>query len=433
MIRAALLSLALTFSVAAGPGTVTAQTSPVLNAAELAERVIHRRAVEAVIWGMPAVNYDLMLQEAVKAGGGVNQIVYWSRLPGWKNQTLTPNPDSVYLMAFFNTKDAGPVVLEIPPADGGSITGNIDNIWQVALEDAGPSGADQGKGGKYLILPPDYKEAVPDGYIPLRSDTYGGYALLRSTPVSGSDADVAKAVAYGRKAKLYPLSQADKPPPTKFVDAIDKVFDSTIPYGLRFFEALNRIVQSEPWLERDRAMIDQLRSIGIEKGKPFDPDAKTKAILEAAAGEAQAWLELKYETAFEPYNEGHQWGVPAKPEVIEGQSDSYAKRDIYPTDDRGLTYTYGFIGIKRLGAGQFYLMTIKDKDGQRLDGGKSYRLTVPAKAPVRQYWSATVYDGATHAFIRGMERFSRSSQSPDLKTNADGSVDLHFAPQAPEG
>jgi hypothetical protein len=145
MIRAALLSLALTFSVAAGPGTVTAQTSPVLNAAELAERVIHRRAVEAVIWGMPAVNYDLMLQEAVKAGGGVNQIVYWSRLPGWKNQTLTPNPDSVYLMAFFNTKDAGPVVLEIPPADGGSITGNIDNIWQVALEDAGPSGADQGK------------------------------------------------------------------------------------------------------------------------------------------------------------------------------------------------------------------------------------------------------------------------------------------------
>ncbi|XSC43937.1 DUF1254 domain-containing protein [Bradyrhizobium sp. RDT10] len=169
------------------------------------ERLVRSRAVEAVIWGMPAVNYDLMLQQAAtKAGLKDNQIVYWSRLPTWKNQTLTPNPDSVYLMAFFNTKDVGPVVLEIPPADGGSITGNIDTTWQIALEDAGPSGADKGKGGKYLILPPGHSEKLPDGYIPLQSDTYGGYALLRSTPASGSEADVAKAVAYGKQARIYP-------------------------------------------------------------------------------------------------------------------------------------------------------------------------------------------------------------------------------------
>jgi hypothetical protein len=432
MKKAVIASITLAAAVSLAP-IAFAQTDSPLSSTELAERAIQRRAIEAVIWGMPAVNYDLMLQEAIEAGGGVNQIVYWSRLPTWKNQTLTPNPDSVYLMAFFNTKDAGPMVLEIPPADGGSITGNIDNIWQVALEDAGPSGADQGKGGKYLILPPDYAEKAPDGYIPLQSDTYGGYALLRSTPASGSDADVAKAVAYGMQAKLYPLSQAANPPPTKFVDVIDLVFDSTIPYDLRFFESLDRIVQREPWLERDRAMIDPLKSIGIEKGKPFDPDASTKAILEQAAREAHAWLELKYETAFAPYNEGHQWGVPAKPDVIEGQANSYPKRDIYPTDDRGLTYTYGFIGIKRLGSGQFYLMAIKDKDGQALDGGNTYRLAVPAKAPVRQYWSATAYDRVTHAFIREMERFSRSSQNPDLRTNADGSVDIFFGPRAPAG
>jgi len=405
-----------------------------LSPDDLARRTVERRAVEAVIWGMPAVNYDLMYQAMVReTKGGVNQIVYWSRLPTWKNQTLTPNPDAVYSMVFFNTKNVGPVVIEIPPADEGSITGNIDDIWQVALEDAGPSGADKGKGGKYLILPPGYAEAVPESCIPLRSNTYGGYALLRSTPKSGSEADVAKAVAYVKRIKVYPLAQAADPPPTVFTDAIDVVFDSTIPYDLRFFQSLDRIVQNEPWLERDRAMIDQLKSIGIEKGKSFNPDAKTKEILESAAREAHAWLELKYETAFAPYNEGHHWGVPASPEVIEGQSNAYEKRDIYPIDARGLTYSYGFIGIKHLGAGQFYLMTIKDKEGQALDGGSTYRLTVPANAPVQQYWSATVYDRATHAFIRNLARLSRSSQNPELQKNADGSVDVYFGPKAPAG
>jgi hypothetical protein len=234
-----------------------------------------------------AANYDLMYQAMVRETKGTfNQIVYWSRLPDWKNQTLTPNPDAIYLMPFLNTKEVGPVVLEIPSADEGSITGSIDDGWQAALEDVGPAGVDKGKGGKYLILPPGYAEKVPDGYIALPSDTYQTYALLRSILKSGSETDIAKAVAYGKRVKVYPLSQAASPPPTVFVDAIDVVFDSTIPYDLRFFESLDRFVQYEPWLERDKAMIDQLKSIGIQKGKLFDPDAKTQVILKAAASEA---------------------------------------------------------------------------------------------------------------------------------------------------
>jgi hypothetical protein len=408
-------------------------TSQTFSADELARRTIERRAVEAVIWGMPAVNYDLMRQAAIhEAKGAENQIVYWSRLPSWKNQTLTPNPDAVYLMPFFNMR-AGPMVLEIPPAgDEGSITGAIDNVWQVPLEDVGPAGVDKGKGGKFLILPPAYKDKVPKGYIALPSETYGGFALLRSIVRGGTDADIAKAVAYGKRAKLYPLTQAANPPTTVFVDATNVVFDGTIPYDLSYFQSLDRIVQTEPWLERDKAMIDQLKSLGIEKGKPFSPDPTTKEMLESGAREANAWLDARFETLFSPpYFEATHWALPASPEVVEGMSTDFAKPDSYPVDGRAITHSIAFIGIKHLGAGQFYLMTLQDKDGKALDEASSYRLTVPAKAPITQYWSATTYDRATRAFIRGMERFSLSSQNPDLQVNCDDSVDLYIGPRNP--
>ena len=118
------------------------------STADLAARTNHRRAVEALIWGIPAVNFDLMYQSHVRdAKGAINQVWYWSRIPNWKNQTLTPNPDTIYLMPFFSTKDVGAVVLEIPPADEGSITGTIMDCWQGSLEDVGPAGVDKGKGG----------------------------------------------------------------------------------------------------------------------------------------------------------------------------------------------------------------------------------------------------------------------------------------------
>ena len=132
---------------------------------DLVRRTIERRAVEAMNWGMSAVNTDLMLQEMLnKTAGKVNQVVYWSRPLDWRNQTLTPNPDAIYFQAFFNTKDVGPVVLNIPSAgDDGTLNGNIVDVWQVPLEDAGPSGADAGKGAKYLLLPPAYAAPIPEG------------------------------------------------------------------------------------------------------------------------------------------------------------------------------------------------------------------------------------------------------------------------------
>ena len=134
-----------------------------LSPDELARRAIERRAIEAMNWGMPAVNYDLMFQAMVRAGGAMNQIVYWSRFLDGKNQFLTPNPDVIYLMPFFNTKD-GPMVIEIPPAgDAGSITGTIMDCWQAALEDVGPAGVDKGEGESISSFLRAIRASVPKG------------------------------------------------------------------------------------------------------------------------------------------------------------------------------------------------------------------------------------------------------------------------------
>jgi hypothetical protein len=405
------------------------------SAEGLRRRTIERRAVEAVNWGMPAVNYDLMLQEMLtKTAGKVNQVLYWGRPLDWHNQTLTPNPDSIYFMAFFNTKDVGPIVLEIPPTgDDGTLNGNIVDIWQMPLEDAGPSGADAGRGGKYLILPPGHAGPVPEGHIVLRPATFGSYALLRSNLKSHGEADVAKAVAYGKTTKVYPLSQAASAPATVFTDAAGVLFNATIRYDGSFFASLDRIVQNEPWLGRDRAMIDPLRSLGIEKGKAFNPDAARKAAHEAGVREARAWLDARYDVGLPPFYDGGHWLLPANPEMMEAVKVDFADPDRYPVDARGLTYSYAFIGLKRLGTGQFYLISIRDKGGNSFDGGGNYRLTVPANVPVEQYWSLTAYDRETHALIRNMPRASRSSQIPEMQKNADGSVDVYFGPAAPAG
>ena len=402
------------------------------SATELTERAIHRRAVEAVIWGMPAVNYERMLQAAMDNGAKLNQVVYWSRPVNWKNQTLTPNPDTIYLNPFFDTSN-GPMVVEIPPADADHvIVGSFDVAWQNALADVGPAGADKGKGAKYLILPPGYKEQPPEDYIVLPSETYRGFVILRSNFKSRSDADIKSAVEHGKRVKVYPLG--GDPESTVFVDAYDKSFDATIPYDASFFTLLDRFVQAEPWLTRDKMMINSLKTIGIEKGKPFQPDAKTKAILEKAVREAHEVLALNYENGFvPPFFAGTHWGLPIPEDTREGLQTGFTDPNTYGADGRGVIYHMAYFSAKSFGAGQFYLINISDRAGKPLDGKKTYRLTVPPNAPIEQYWSATAYDRETHALIRGVSRPSLASNDTSVQKNADGSVDIYFGPKSPAG
>jgi hypothetical protein len=428
-----ILALTLSFTSFAGTDTQAADFSP----EELARRNLERRAIEAVIWGMPAVNYDLMLQEMLhKTPGKENQVIYWGRPLDWKNQTLTPNPDALYFMVFWNTRNEhGPIVLELPPADAsGSFNANICTAWQMPLEDAGLMGIDKGRGGRYLILPPGSRETPPRGYLPLESDTFGGFMLFRANLKSHSETDVQAAIAYGKRMKVYPFIQAANPPETVFTDVKDIDYDSTIRYDASFFDHLYRIVASEPWIERDRAMIDQLKSLGIEKGKLFSPDEATKTLLTSAAREAGAALEKKYDAGFPPFfSDRGRWTFPAPPELVKSMSTGFRVLNEYPIDSRGLVYSYAYVGIKHLGEGQFYSISIRDKDGDAFDGSKTYRLNVPPDVPVEQYWSVTAYDRQTHALIKNMARASRSSRIPDLQKNPDGSVEIYFGPKAPDG
>jgi hypothetical protein len=250
---------------------------------------------------------------------------------------------------------------------------------------------------------------------------------------SHSDADVAKSAAYAKRIRVYPLSQVSNPPATVFTDVKDVLFDSTIRYDESFFVHLDRIVQDEPWLARDAAMVDQLRSIGIEKGKPFAPNAAMKQTLVESVTQAHAWLAAKYDAGLPPFFEGTHWTFPAHPDLIKAATENFDNPADYPVDWRGLAYHYAYIGIKRLGAGQFYLINIKDKDGESYDGAKTYRLHVPANVPIEQYWSLTAYDRDTHALIKNVDRASRASNSAEVKKNTDGSVDLYAGPKPPAG
>jgi hypothetical protein len=131
-------------------------------------------------------------------------------------------------------------------------------------------------------------------------------------------------------------------------------FDSTIRCDASFFEHLDRIVQNEPWLDRDRAMIDKLKTLGIEKGKPFNPSEATKTLLTSAVREAEMELEQRYDAGLPPFfTEKGRWTYPVPPEIIKAMSVGFADPDEYPIDSRGLVYSYAYLGIKHLGAGQF--------------------------------------------------------------------------------
>ena len=404
---------------------------PAFTPAELAQRTLHRRAVEAAIWGMPLVNTDAMRQAYFRdVGAKYNDICYFSRPADWHFQVTTPNASTNYVYFNFNLKD-GPVVVQIPAAVGAGLLGSMIDAWDVAMTDIGPAGEDKGKGGKYLLLPPDFKGEAPAGFFALRCPTYNGYALFRAIPAGPTDADVAAALALVKKLRVYPLARQADPPEQRFIDIHGKAFDGIPSFDERFFESLDRMVKEEPVQPRDLVMMGMLMSLGIEKGKEFKPDAATRRVFKEAAQEAHAQFVHDLTSYSAPWWPDRTWSPPDARGLKTGFT--YQTPDALDLDARGFANFAAFAMPKKTGESLVYLFTFKDSRGERLSGERAYTVRIPADVPAKQYWSMIVYAVDTAAFFRDAPVVTLDSFSKTMKRNADGSVDVYFGPKAPAG
>ncbi len=316
---------------------------------------------------------------------------------------LTGNTESLYSFFVLDLKADGPTVVEVPPG----VMGPIDDHNFLFLADVGPTGQDMGKGGKYLILPPGYEGDVPDGYFVVRSPTYMAFSFLRA------NADV---VGYGDKAlkfyrdnaKVYPLKSGPRAPRVRGVEAFSK------------------------------ELLGKLASLGIEKGKPFAPDARMQKIFATAAEEGVA---MSRAIAFDSRDEkakvypNRQWESP----YITNNSTFYqndyinlgARTAFHFTAD-GITPAMAMQMPE--GTGSRYQTTYKDKNGKPLDGNKTYKLNMLPNVPVALFWAVTVYDPWTRSEIQSQPYPSISSQQkPPPVVNADGSIDVYFSNEKPQG
>ena len=239
--------------------------------------------VQSYLTALPAVSIEAFRQSYSEIGP-VNQTVLVSeQLLDSKSLFLTANTTTPYTVLYLNTKD-GPLVLEIPPA----VLGPMDDAWFRWVIDVGVTGPDKGAGGKYLLLPPGYTGEIPEGYFVARSRTFGNLLFFRTFLKDGDPKPGVDSVK--QKLRVYPLSQAAKPPPMNFVNISGKAFNTIGPGDYSAFEYLNRVIQSEPSDALDPDTLGAFAAIGIEKGKPFTPDARLKKILieAAAVGDATA-------------------------------------------------------------------------------------------------------------------------------------------------
>ena len=242
-----------------------------------------QRAVQAYLLALPPVSQLANRKNILELGPANTTVPIFEKRMDSKTIFLTANNNTPYSWMWLDLRN-GPLVLEAPP----KVLGGINDMWCHWVVDIGFTGPDKGQGGKYLVLPPGYKGEVPDGYIVVRPRTFSVYAPWRSFVIDG---DPKPGVDLVKKfTRVYPLSDAANPPPMKFVDVSGMAFCTVAPADYGFWECLNQVVQEEPSESLDPVTLGLYASIGIEKGKPFAPDARMKKILTeaAAVGDATA-------------------------------------------------------------------------------------------------------------------------------------------------
>jgi hypothetical protein len=406
---------------------------------KLFDEMDYQRAVQAYLWAYPAVSFEsIRIATNRDLGADLNDMIIADNFADPKGVWLTANDTTIYALANVDLGKSGPVVVEIPP---GAIVGIIDDFWQRSIADVGLPGPDGAKGGKFLLLPPSYKGDTPQiGYHVLQGTSNNYNVMVRGIVVNG---DKDGAVQNVKRVKVYPLSESSNPKPNKFTTMSGKVIDTTPPSGMAYWERLSGFINNNPVQARDLFYMGMLKPLGIEKGKPFKPDARQRKILEEAAQMGDAMGRVMLFDGPERFGQvGEGLGVepfPGSKWHWVFQVNPVQQTDEYGQIDERLHYTYGAIyttpalGVMKAGPGGNYVQAFKDKDGNRFDGGKSYRLHVPANAPAEAFWSLTIYDTATRSMLQNPGNDSARSSFDKLKINADGSIDLYFAPKAPAG
>src|SRR5215467_14063980 len=406
------------------------------SVSDLEARVAYQRAFEAVLWAMPASAIYRLRVGMLQAPGMADNVIAASFAPlATKQEFITANQTTPYIAAFADLRN-GPVVLEVPAkTDKAVLYGQIVDAWQATIAGVGPVGEDKGAGGKYLFLPPGYKDPVPDGYFPIRSSSYRITFAFRSVQLPG--ATLADANAYTKLLKMYPLSEAANPKPTRFVDTRPYPIHTLPFYDIRALQDIHDIISVEPVQPRDKVMMGMLATIGIEPDKPFHPPEKLKAAMERGVVDAYYYMQ-KLDTqlfASHLYWPDRHWSFVMVPDAKHGFA--FVTDDALQLDKRAAAWFFYTFYPKVLTeqAGTVYLAPIADHAGRPLQAGKTYKLRVPKDVPAKEFWSLTVYDRATWAFIdNSLDRAGLDSfQKDKMKLNADGSVDVYFGPKAPAG
>ena len=390
------------------------------------------RAKEAAIWSQPAIGVAMTLKAIRSNGGDLNDIVYLSQPANWKWQILTPNSVSLYVTSVLRTSENTPMVIEVPAKTGNvDIFGTIMDSFQVPLVDVGSSGADQGAGAKYLILPADHQGEVPSGYIPVSTERNMSYIMFRVIPESFEGSDLNDANRFVKNVKIYPLNNPGKQ--ARYIDMYDKAFDTVDPRDASYFDYLTSFLNLETVVERDLAIMSMMKSFGYEHGQPFKPDADTRKMLDKATASALDELIIMTRDIAGPWWEGNMgWMQPTKP-IGPMTQFRYVTDTEYATDARGETYSMYCCAPAELGAATAYVYASRDTDGDPLQAQSTYKLHVPANVPVSQFWSLTAYDALTAVFFENVDVTDISSLDTGLKYNDDGSIDLYVGPEAPSG
>jgi len=392
-----------------------------------------RRALEAYHFFYPTVSLEAIIRGTRAAGAADNKAALLV-VAGPRHVGFTLNSDTPYAGGILDLRESGPMVVELPP---GPLVGLADDHHQRWITDMGLAGADAGKGGRYLILPPGWEEPVPDGYLAARSDTWFVLVALRALPVGG---DLDAAIKLLTSVKIYPLKGGNQDAYT-FADATEKDAD-TSPLAwednLDFWRVLHEVIDAEPPIEEMRAMLGTLAELGIQAGQPFRPSADTARLLALAAATGRDEMLVSAFASRRPDrmvwpDRFWEW-VGLRPE-----NGTFERAGSLDVEARDRWFAQAIVASpamfrRAVGQGSLYWLACRDSTGAYLDGGRDYKLTVPLPVPASLFWSVTCYDARTRSEVVAEQgKAALRSLFEDVAPAGSDSVDLYFGPIEPRG